>query len=198
MTDTIRLIIITVPPPDVAAAIQGLREPLCRAYDAPWALAYPPHVTLRTGVRVPPGDMDGFLDAFGAVVASARGCAICTQPARCGELELEGARRPFLFLPVRKTPPLLDLHRRLLSFRTYRKSDRTDFEPHVTLLCDALPTDRWAALQEEVRQDADRFGRTFTWVCDNVSLFVQAEGHWVPYRVFALPSTGRPSCLTTS
>jgi len=186
MNEPIRLIIITVPPPAVAAELETLRRALCDRYRAPWALAYPPHVTLRTGVLVPPEAMPAFLGTFGTLFEEIQPFPIRTEAARCGHVDLEGRRQPFVFLPVIQDDSLRRLHRTLLAYRPYCKSDKTHFEPHLTLLCDELTPEDWQALQAEVRDAPQRFGKTYTWPCDNVALFVQDGPRWVPFHVYEL------------
>jgi hypothetical protein len=59
-----RLIIITVPPPDVAAALHRARSEAARLTGSVAALAYPPHLTLRTGAVVPADGTHAFLEGF--------------------------------------------------------------------------------------------------------------------------------------
>jgi hypothetical protein len=67
MKDTVRFIIITVAPQPVASEIDRARRAVCAVGQSNAALAYPPHVTLRTGVRVPVDIVSAFLDEVGTV-----------------------------------------------------------------------------------------------------------------------------------
>lgn len=189
----VRLIIITVPPPPVAEAIQALREPLCRRWNATWALEYPPHVTLRTGVRVPCDEVDGFVAEFGALLDAVPPFAIRTDPPALGTMTYEGTSGLFLYLPVQRDDPLLELNRTLLTYTRYRKSLRTRFEPHVTLLWGAVPAAGEAWLRREVAAGAPPFDQTYRWLCSAVGLYVRAETAWVPYRVLPLGAALRRS-----
>jgi 2'-5' RNA ligase len=182
---TIRLIIITVPPGNVAEHIQRLRKPICTTYQSPWALTYPPHVTLRTGVRVPEDRIAKFLKQFGALLDGRKPFPIRTEKTSWSTMEYEGKRKFFLYLPVIKDEPLVSLNRHLLTYKTYRKSDKMTFHPHVTLLWDNLTVDEQEEVKAYVAHDA-RFHMGFEWICDNVSLYVQKQNIWVPFHVYPL------------
>jgi 2'-5' RNA ligase len=183
--NTIRLIIITVPPTDVAERIQATRVPVCQQYNALWSLNYPPHVTLRTGVRVPEERMDEFLDEFGVLLEGWSAFPIRTDGVSYSTMEYEGERKFFIYHPVIKDESLATFNRRLLSYTPYRKNEKTHFHPHVTLLWDTLEKQE----QEEVialAEQAEHFEHSYEWTCDNVSLYVQDGSQWIPFHIYPL------------
>jgi 2'-5' RNA ligase len=182
---TIRLIIITVLPDDIANLIQRLRAPICKKYQAHWALTYPPHVTLRTGVRIPENRIEEFLSEFGSHINDSGRFTIRTDKASHSIMDYEGERKFFLYLPVLQDDGLMQLNRHLLAYQKYRKSDKVSFHPHVTLLWDNLTHDEQKEVQAYVSHDA-RFQVGLEWQCDNVSLYVQKQQQWVPFHVYPL------------
>lgn len=184
--DTIRLVIITVPPPEVANAVQRLREPLCHRAKSVAALAYPPHVTLRTGVRVPPAEMESFLAAFGALCREHRPFPIRTDGIRYLTYDDAGVEKYIVGYAVAPSAPLRALNRHLLTYRKYRKSDRTAFHPHMTLVFDDLSRADWHALRAYIEAHPESFARSFEWICDHVGLYVLRDGRWEPYAVLPL------------
>ena len=69
MNEAVRFIVITTPPPEVGRPIDEARQLVSGISGSRAALAYPPHVTLRTGMLVPSTLVSSFLDAFEVVVA---------------------------------------------------------------------------------------------------------------------------------
>jgi 2'-5' RNA ligase len=183
--NTIRLIIITVLPDEIADLVQRLRTPLCKKYQALWALTYPPHITLRTGVRVPEDRLEEFLSEFATLIDGNRAFTIRTDKTRHRMMEYEGQQKFFLHLPVLQDDPLMELNRHLLTYQQYRKSDKTSFHPHVTLLWDNLTTEEQEEVKAYVAQDT-RFQVGFEWTCDNVSLYGQKQHTWVPFHIYPL------------
>jgi 2'-5' RNA ligase len=181
----IRLIIITVLPDEIADLIQRLRAPICKKYQAQWALTYPPHVTLRTGVRVPEDRMEEFLTEFGRHINGSGSFTIRTDKVHHSTMEYEGECKFFLYFPVLQDDGLMQLNHHLLAYQKYRKSDKTSFHPHVTLLWDNLTADEQKEVQAYVDHDA-RFQVGFEWQCDNVSLYVQQQQQWVPFHIYPL------------
>ena len=67
-TDPVRFVIITTPQSDVAARIDEARRTVCRIGASQASLAYPPHVTLRTGTLVPLLQLPEFIHEFGELI----------------------------------------------------------------------------------------------------------------------------------
>ncbi len=132
-----RLVIITVPPQPVADEIAALQQRLCSVGGSRAALAWPPHVTLRTGALVPPSELGAFVQGLGRALGDWQSFVI-----RTDGLWMEDSPRrdlgAFVGLRVKKDAALVDLNRRLLTYTPWRKSDRVSLEPHVTLAFDDL------------------------------------------------------------
>jgi 2'-5' RNA ligase len=184
--DRIRLVIITVPPPEVAEAVEALRAPLCRMADSRAALAYPPHVTLRTGVRVPPASLDAFLAEFGRVVSGLAPFPVRTEGIDFLTYGDEGREKYLVACRIAPTEPLRRLNRRLLAYRKWRKSDRTAFHPHMTLVFDDLSREDWLRLRTHIEAHPETYARTFDWTVDHVGLYERRGERWQPRAVLPL------------
>jgi len=186
MKDLIRLIVITVPPKPVAEAITWFREPLCREYNDPWALSYPPHVTLRTGVLVPEKEMGRFIREFGKKIGGQASFMIQTDKVRVGATVYEGQEKAFVYLPVIKDAALVRLNRHLLTYTRYRKSPKQEFEPHVTLFLGNVCPERIVDLRTQIAKRASALNSPWAWRCDNVSLYSKKNGFWEPFHIYPL------------
>jgi 2'-5' RNA ligase len=181
---SVRFIIITTPPNDVAAKIDSARRRICEIGNSRAALAYPPHVTLRTGALVPATMISSFIEAFGAAVGRWDPFPVKTEGVwrtsyRDGENEkfLVGYR-------VAKDPALLALNERLLRCSTWRASSRIHFEPHLTLAFDDLDHDRFEKIEHWLDENPGSVPQGFTWTCDNVGLFRLEGDTWTPYKLW--------------
>ena len=181
---SVRFIIITTPPHDVAARIDSARQLVCGIGHSRAALAYPPHVTLRTGALVPGPMISSFIEAFGAAVSRwdpfpMRTEGLWQTSYRDGEKEkyLVGYR-------IAKDPALLALNERLLRCSTWRASSRIHFEPHLTLAFDDLNHDGFERIGQWLAGNPESLPKGFTWTCDNVGLFRRDGETWIPYKVW--------------
>lgn len=185
-SDTLRLIIIHVLPKPVVEHVQAIRTPICRRYRDSWALDYPPHITLRTGAEVPKSQVPEFVTTFEELLHGCKPFAIETLTARLDSMTYEGQTKSFLYLPVIKSAPLVQLNRHLLSCKEYRKSDRTAFDPHVTLFWGDLSRDEHQSLGCDLVNHPERFGESYRWQCDTVAFYRNNGRKWVPFHVFQL------------
>lgn len=184
--ERVRLIIITVPPPAVLVEISGLRA-ICSGIASSFAAtAYPPHVTLRTGVIVPRVEMGTFLSSFDRLLEGVRPFEIRTEEIVFRAMPREEGVLPIVALEIEPSAKLLTLNARLLQYEPYRASGRTSFWPHLTLVFQDLSVagrrrlERYLADREELRS------RRFSWICDNVSLYRLRGRCWQPYHVSRL------------
>lgn len=187
MKNLIRLIVIAVPPKPVADAITWFREPLCREYNDSWALSYPPHVTLRTGVLVPEREIGAFIHEFGETIDGQGSFMIQTDKVRVDTSVYEGQEKAFVYLPVIKDAGLFLLNRRLLTYTRYRKSPKQEFEPHVTLFLGNVPPEKIGDMKAQIANKATAFNFPWAWCCDNVSLYIKKNASWEPFHIFPLP-----------
>ncbi len=180
----VRFIVITTPPHEVASQIDEARRRMCEIGGSRAALAYPPHVTLRTGALVPALMISSFIEAFGAAVGRWDPFPVRTEGLwrtsyRDGEKEkyLVGYR-------VAKEPALLALNERLLRCSTWRASSRIQFEPHLTLAFDDLDQDGFTRIEHWLNENPNSFPKEFSWTCDNVGLFRREGETWIPYKLW--------------
>jgi 2'-5' RNA ligase len=180
----IRFAIITVPPPEVAGQIDALRRPLCELSNSYAALAYPPHVTLRTGVIVPQEAINDFLWEFGRLLDGWTPFMLRTDGLFSGSCRHADNDTRIVCYKVLRDEVLSRLNRRLLSYGKYRKSNRTHFDPHVTLVFDDLTRENFDRLSRHLGDDSEIRHMYFEWVCDNVSLYVKTGNRWEPFHVY--------------
>jgi 2'-5' RNA ligase len=186
MESTIRLIIINVLPDHLCRLVNKIRKPICKAYGDEWALTYPPHVTLRTGVMAPCNIIDEFKSEFGKMLETCRPFAVKTQKARLINMAYEGESKVFLHYPVIKNAPLVDLNLYLLHYTRFRKSLKRRFNPHVTLFWGKLHSEKVKELGAMVSQGSKGMGLCHEWTLDNISLYVKKGAFWEPYHVYRL------------
>jgi 2'-5' RNA ligase len=185
MGNLTRLIIINVPPLPVVEAIERLRKPLCRKFNDSWALSYPPHVTLRTGVLVPDTEMKHFLKEFRKLIDGQGSFMIRTGRIRLKSVTFERERKTFVYLPVIKDAELDELNRRLISYTPYRKSLKRKFEPHVTFFLGNRNSNPIEKIKRQIDQNEKVFNFLCAWRCDNVSLYIQKRTTWKPFHTFS-------------
>lgn len=184
--DAIRLIIITVPPPAVQSELAGLRA-ICSGVSASHAAAaYPPHVTLRTGVIVPQAAMGTFLDEFGCLLDGVGPFAIATGGIVFRTSSRDEGVVPIVALEIEPSAELVSLNARLLRYRPYPASGRTGFWPHLTLAFQDLSTEGLRKLERHFAAREELRSRRFAWLCDNVSLYRLDGSRWRPHQVYKL------------
>ncbi len=181
---SVRFIIITTPPSDVAAEIDTARQRICEIGHSRAALAYPPHVTLRTGALVPAAMISSFMEAFGAAVGRWDPFPVKTEGLWRTSYR-DGEKEKFLVgYRMAKDPALLALNERLLRCSTWRASSRIYFEPHLTLAFDDLDHDGFERVEHWLDENPSSMPPGFAWSCDNVGLF-RLEGEiWIAYKLW--------------
>lgn len=180
MSELERLIIISVPPEGVVPQLQNVRVPLCEKYNAGWALRYPPHITLRTGLLLPEGMSEDVFARFAYICNDCHSFAIETLPAQSRMMSYEGEEHFFVYYPVVQNESLLALNRALLSYTDFRKSDKTSYHPHVTLFWGDVPGDEKTELTASISSGDDPWCRRFHWQCDNVCFYRYTGEKWIP------------------
>jgi 2'-5' RNA ligase len=184
MSETVRFIVITTPPREVSQHIDEARRLVCGISRSCAALAYPPHVTLRTGMLVPAPMVSDLIDAFEKVIGrwdpfpmQTDGLWITSYRDREKEKYLVGYR-------MMKGPDLAELNSRLLAYTTWRASSRLSFEPHLTLAFDDLDLDAFVRVQHWLDDNPQVLPKGFSWTCDNVGLYRREGEGWLPYKVW--------------
>ncbi len=121
-----------VPPPRLAAEIDGLRHEFSSAYNAYKALKPPVHLTLFRPFKAPDGQMLLYAEDFGRSIGSCPGFRLTLS----GFDFFEGGRSPVVFVNVEPSDPLASLNRRL---RRQTESllelpaGNERFHPHITI-----------------------------------------------------------------
>ncbi len=181
----VRFIIITVPPPDVAAALEAPRRAAAERSGSRAALAFPPHVTLRTGAIVPARSISEFAVGVRVALGPWRPFPIAARELFHTLYENGGGGlKHMVGWRVDLDEPLLGLHKALLSFDRFQRRPQPSFEPHVTLAFDDLEESEAAALLADTRSQPNLYPPVLRWTCDNVGLYRQCDEAWEPYIVF--------------
>ena len=181
---SVRFIIITTPPHDVAAQIDAARHRVCGTGASRAALAYPPHVTLRTGALVPGPMISSFMEAFGAAVGHWDPFPLRTEGLWRTSYR-DGEKEKFLVgYRIAKEPLLMGLNERLLRCSTWRASSRVHFEPHVTLAFDDLDHEGFTRIDRWLHENPAGLPTAFSWTCDNVGLFRREGETWTAYKIW--------------
>jgi 2'-5' RNA ligase len=188
--ETIRFIIITLPPRQLRERLQRFQERLAEVGVTRTALHYPPHVTLRTGSLVPVGKMEQYIKEFGHTVQTVRPCEIISDGIRHGTYQGDGGTGYYVFYRIALTEPLLAFHQTLLSYTPYKKQGNHDFIPHLTLAFDDLTPEGRDRIMDYLAHHPELVPPDFCFAIDNVSLYIQNNGRWVPHTVFSVPAQG--------
>jgi 2'-5' RNA ligase len=184
MSDAVRFIIITIPPHDVAVQIDEARRLVCGIGGSEAALAYPPHVTLRTGALVPGPMISSFIEAFGAVVGRWEPFPIKTESLWRTSYRDREKEKYLVGYRIAKEPALRALNERLLRCSMWRASSRIHFEPHLTLAFDDLDFDGFERIGRWISANPDCLPKEFSWTCDNVGLFRREGDTWTAYKLW--------------
>ncbi|MBN2509693.1 MAG: 2'-5' RNA ligase family protein [Spirochaetales bacterium] len=180
-----RYVLITEVPSHIAEIITPVREEMARLFSSYAALAYPPHITLRTGLIVPAQARAGVFEHFAALTKDFGSLPVETD----GIMHAEYAPRKYLVAyRIKKTKQLCDFHDVLLSYTAYRKSDRTDFEPHMTLLFDDLAKDSCEQALDHIHENEKNFPQ-LRWQLSEYGLYYLEGRRWKPEVIYPL---GRP------
>ena len=184
MNDTVRFIIITVVPQSVASEIDRARRSVCAVGGSAAALAYPPHVTLRTGVRVPVDMVSAFLDEFGTVVGQWDPFPLQTDGVWLTSYAEAGVGKRLVGYRVKKHPLLMALNERLQRHTRWRASDRVSFDPHLTMAFDDLSEEGFLAIRSWLERTPGAIPTGFEWTCDNVGVFRREGDTWSAYKLW--------------
>ena len=186
----VRFIIITVPPPALSILLETARAAAASLTRTCAALAYPPHITLRTGALVPEESVESFaaglresLGVWRPFTINTRGFFRATYSSENGEpLHMVAWR-------VLADAPLMDLHARLVAYTPHRRRPQPAFEPHLTLAFEDISENDAQLLLRFVEESPDAFPPNLSWPCNNVGLYRKNDFHWEPYIVFRTMET---------
>ena len=192
--DLVRLVIISVPPQPLLDRLGELRAELCRLSGSRAALAWPVHLTLRTGALVPQAKLPEFYHDFGAHAAAIPafsirlGRFVTALPLVAGQA---GAGGQFAGFEVEMTPELAEGHRRLAGFEPFRKGRQYDYHPHVTLAFDDLDQSGLERIRQAVEGRTD-FPIGESWNCQAAECFRQTGQTWERTAILPLQQSGMP------
>lgn len=178
MSDPVRFVIITALPRPAADVFDQARRAVSRVGRCRAALAYPPHVTLRTGALVPHECLDVFLKEIGQTVGAWDAFLIRTGGLLFTTYSEGSARKQLIGYEIQKDAPLMELNARLLRYEKWRASDRLVFQPHITLAFDDLTEEGAQSVRVWLDQDPAALPDSFQWTCDNVGVYRRVGGLW--------------------
>jgi 2'-5' RNA ligase len=178
-----RLVVITVPPRAVAAHIDRFRREVCGTGGSRTALAYPPHVTLRTGFLFPPAEGETLIRKLAETLGEWQPFPIRNDGLMWDTYDT-GVTKYFVGYRVVKDEPLASLNRRLLGYNRWHKSDGLSFHPNLTMAFDDLGLEGFRRVARWLREEPQAAPAGFCWTCDNVGLYHLAGDRWEPYHVF--------------
>jgi len=189
---SVRFIIISVLPEPPRIKVINMMTEISLLAAASRAIKYPPHITLRTGVLVPVGELDSFVEEFGEHTVKFEKSESHDGRIVTGNLELMkycdgGSLKNILLYPVGITEWLKALNKHLLMFRRFIKSDKTDFSPHISVAYDDLMDERLDDVKNYIIDHRNVFDERLEFDMDSVSLYYEGiNGFWTEYRRFSL------------
>jgi 2'-5' RNA ligase len=177
--ETLRYVIIAVPPKEIAAELQKLINILAELTGSQVASAYPPHITLRTGVLVSDEDFPGFIEDFGRVVQSAPKASVRLGTLRQSSMDIQGTKDFFIGYEIEEPAELITLHTSLLNYRKFQKSEQKEFWPHLSLAYGDLGAEGFEKAKKWIREHPDKIMNDAYWEIDRVGLYYQNDGQWL-------------------
>ncbi len=185
--ELLRLVIVTIPGGNFYNEISGMIGALSSLTGSRTASSYLPHMTLRTGVFVPCDESDSFIREFGELISEEKAIKVKTERLRVFPYWEEENQKFIILYSVRKSQPLSSINRRLLSYEKYKKSDKSIFQPHISLLYGDVDREGFEKAKQFVRERPEIFEREFTFDLDNVALLSQGRGgNWSVYYKYKL------------
>lgn len=174
----VRLIIIAEVPPPQVDDVRALMRACAAAAASETALAYPPHVTLRTGALIPVDALDRWTEDFAACVREATPAAIRTDRFVHERYQGEGERRHFFGYTIEASRELIELHDDLCAFNRAIKGACGPYRPHLSIAYGDVTEKGARAIEDLIRREPDRIQRVFEWTCDRVGVYRRAD-RWV-------------------
>lgn len=182
MNGSVRFIIISSLPREVAERFDQARRRIQAVVRSRAALAYPPHITLRTGLLVPLEQVGSCVEDFGRIVGTWSPFPVRTDGFLLTSYRDGQTLKHLIGYRVRKDAALAGLHERLLRYEPWRATDRLTFEPHLTLAFDDLDSEGYRKARRWFDEDPDALPGGFQWMCDNVGLFRREGAQWTLFR----------------
>jgi len=151
------------------------------------ALAYPPHVTLRTGALVPERNVAEFAAGMAQTLGKWRAFPVRTDGLFSTTYQAQdGTPRYIVGWRVVPDACLAGLHRRLLSYERFMRRAQPAFEPHVTLAFEDLAEEQVDPLLRHATDRPRVYPPRLEWPCTSVGLYWLRDGGWeCAYRFLA-------------
>jgi 2'-5' RNA ligase len=182
---SVRFIIITVPPPELSVLLESARKEAATLSHSCAALAYPPHITMRTGAVVPEESAESFADGLRESLGAWRPFTIHARGFfRAAYSSADGKPLHMVAWKVQADPHLVGLHARLASYTPFQRRAQPVFEPHLTLAFEDITEEAAVRLLRAAEKTPQTFPPELSWPCTNVGLYRKNEFHWEPYIVF--------------
>lgn len=184
-----RLVIVAIPGGAVHDELYGLMKTLSSLTGSRTAITYPPHMTLRTGVMVPEKETGTFIREFGRIIEKERAITsgVKTEGLRAFSYWEEENQKYIILYSVRKSQALADLNKRLLGYEMYKKSNKTVFQPHISLLYGDVDREAFETAKLFVGERPEIFDRGFSFDLDNISILSQESGgEWALFHKYEL------------
>ncbi len=182
----IRLVIVSILPEPVFTEIHSIQAELSKICGSVEALAFPPHITIRTGVIVPAGEMPGFISEFGKIIGSRSQFKVKTGRLVKTEYMENGLKKYIALYSVEKTEQLVRLNRDCLTYEKYRKSEKKEFHPHISLAYEDLSKLGFETACRHIEANQNDYERSFEFNLNNVSLLYFSSGFWETMYSFQL------------
>ncbi|MGA2141370.1 MAG: hypothetical protein ABSG94_03010 [Brevinematales bacterium] len=102
----------------------------------------------------------------------------------------EENQKYIILYSVRKSQALADLNKRLLGYERYKKSNKTVFQPHISLLYGDVDRESFETAKLFVGERPEIFDRFFSFDLDNISILAQdSSGAWSLFHRYELSET---------
>ena len=184
--ETIRFVIITVPPVKIQKEINKFRKEMSKCGNTFEALTYPPHITLRTGAVVPKENLDIFFEGFERHIFDTVNPFIIETQGIEGGTYLSGEEKKYYYYYKIKLSEKLDkLNKNLLQYDLYKKSNKTQFMPHITMAFDDLTIEEFNNIKKEM-YDKIKSAPNYSWTFNNIGFYYFNGYSWKAYKNFKL------------
>lgn len=184
--DTIRLVIISVPSHEIRLLLEDFILKISEVTGAISASQYPPHITLRTGVVVPVEDLEDFFFEFSVLVNRLSSFTVRMGDLIKEETLINGKKSFFIGYNILPDNPLVNLNSQLLSYTKFRKTDRNDFRPHLSIAYNDLTSEGFDTGCDWIETHPNQIPENLSWTLDYVALYQFNSQRWVPLRIFSL------------
>ena len=178
--------ITTFPPFEISAVLEELRRPLCDLGSSFKTLTCPPYIELRPGLAVPGGDVAAFLVEFQHYARNFEQIPLHVHTPAYGTHREGNVDRCIIYYLVEKSSALVRLHENLQRYTRYNTQPAGEFEPHLALVYDDLSPTQFELVCTYLKNSLDQYDRDFTWICDNITLCLEAGQQYWPYYRYEL------------